>query len=175
MGSQKSQLRFSGTAQTPLKSRNVGDQGKTLEVELMMRSDAAAAPSQPTPDFAETSARLSGTALRAFFAIADSWKLTPPQARVLLGSLPESTYFKYAKTPDSAKLSRDTLERISHITGIFKALNVLLPRAEAADEWVHRPNDAPLLKGRSALEHMLGGSYDDIADVRRYLDTQRSW
>jgi len=136
--------------------------------------NAPPAPSREAVDSA-TSERLSGTALRTFLAIAKAWDLTSSQARILLGSLPESTYFKYVKNPDSAKLSRDTLERISHVVGIFKAINILLPRTESADEWVHRPNEAVLFKGRSALDHMLGGSYDDISAVRHYLDGERAW
>jgi uncharacterized protein (DUF2384 family) len=121
------------------------------------------------------SAALSGPAFAVFLKIAALWDLTPPEARILLGGLPESTYFKYQKAPQTARLSHDTLGRISHVLGIYKALNLLLPRAEAADAWVRRPNDAPLFKGRSALEYMLGGNFDDIAAVRRYLDAERGW
>jgi hypothetical protein len=119
--------------------------------------------------------RLSGPAFTLFLKIAELWGLAPAEARVLLGSLPESTFYKYQKAPQSARLSHDTLARISHLLGIYKALNLLLPRAESADAWVRRPNDAPLFKGRSALDYMLGGDFEDIAAVRRYLDTQRGW
>jgi hypothetical protein len=120
-------------------------------------------------------ARLSGPALVLFLKIAELWGLGPAEARVLLGSLPESTFYKYLKAPQTAHLSHDTLARISHLLGIYKAINLLLPRAESADAWVRRPNDAPLFKGRSALEYMLGGEFEDIAAVRRYLDAQRGW
>jgi uncharacterized protein (DUF2384 family) len=129
----------------------------------------SAAPDQPRTE------HLSGPAFAVFLKIAALWQLTPPETRVLLGGLPESTYFKYQKAPQSARLSHDTLGRISHILGIYKALNLLLPRAESADAWVRKPNDAPLFKGRSALDYMLGGNFDDIAAVRRYLDTERGW
>lgn len=125
-------------------------------------------------EFNGTSDRLSGSALKFFFRIADLWKLSAPESRVLLGSIPGSTYYKYADAPDSAKLSRDTLERISHIVGIFKAINILLPRNESADAWIRRANNAPLFKGRSALDFMLAGSFEHIVAVRRYLDGERS-
>jgi hypothetical protein len=121
------------------------------------------------------SERLSGPAFSLFLKVAELWGLTPAEARVLLGSLPESTYYKYQKAPASARLGHDALARISHVLGIYKALNLLLPRAESADAWVRRPNDAALFKGRSALDYMLGGDFEDIAAVRRYLDTQRGW
>lgn len=119
--------------------------------------------------------RLSGPAFAAFLNIAERWGLSAAECRVLLGSLPESTFYKYQKAPRSAHLSHDTLARISHLLGIYKALNVLLPRAESADAWVRRPNAAPLFKGRSALDYMLGGEFEDIAAVRRYLDVERGW
>jgi uncharacterized protein (DUF2384 family) len=122
-----------------------------------------------------TSERLSGPAFALFLKIAELWALTPLEARVLLGALPESTFYKYQKAPHSARLSHDTLARISHVLGIFKAINLLLPRDESADAWVRRPNGAPLFKGRSALEYMLGGDFEDIAAVRRYLDAERGW
>ena len=126
-------------------------------------------------DDAAKTERLSGPAFTLFLEIAALWKLTPAESRVLLGSLPESTFFKYQKSPNAARLSHDTLARISHLLGIYKSINMLLPRAESADAWVRLPNDAPLFKGRSALDYMLGGGFDDIAAVRRYLDTERGW
>lgn len=119
--------------------------------------------------------RLSAPGLRAFFAIADHWKLDNEERRILLGSVAESTFYKYASTPESARLSRDTLERISHLIGIFKSLNVLLPRPEQADAWVKRANEAALFKGRSALEFMLSGRFEDLIAVRHYVDTARGW
>lgn len=119
--------------------------------------------------------RLSGPALETFSRIAHLWQLSISDQRALLGSIPESTYFKYLKNPQSVRLSPDTLERISHVLGIFKALNVLLPRHESADTWIRRPNDAPLFKGRSALDYMLNGRFEDLIAVRRYLDAMRGW
>jgi Protein of unknown function (DUF2384) len=118
---------------------------------------------------------LSAPGLRAFFAIADHWALDNEQRRILLGSVPDSTFYKYANNPESARLSRDTLERISHLIGIFKSLNVLLPRPEQADSWVKRPNDAALFKGKSALGLMLSGRFEDLIAVRHYLDSARGW
>ena len=118
---------------------------------------------------------LSGPALDTFIRIAGHWGLTTAEQRSLLGAIPESTYFKYIKQPKQARLAHDALERISHIIGIFKSLNVLLPRIESADAWIRKPNDAPLFKGRSALEYMLSGRFEDLIAVRRYLDTVRGW
>jgi hypothetical protein len=119
------------------------------------------------------STTLSGPALRFFGRIAALWHLSSAEQRVLLGGIPESTFYKYMKAPASARLSRDTLDRISHLVGIYKALNVLLPRPEAADAWIRHPNSAPLFHGRTALDRMLEGGFEDIASVRHYLDGVR--
>jgi hypothetical protein len=118
---------------------------------------------------------VSGAALRTFFNIADAWSLTTEQGMTLLGLTSRSTYFKWKADPEGARLSRDALERLSYIFGIYKALQTLLPRPEAADGWVHRPNAAPPFQGGSALERMLSGNVADLYVVRRYLDAQRGW
>jgi len=92
---------------------------------------------------------------------------------VLLGAPGRSTFFKWKAAPDGAELTRDTLERLSCILGIYKALQILLPDPGAADTWVKRPNNAPLFGGRSALARMPGGNVADLLAVRQYLDAQR--
>lgn len=115
---------------------------------------------------------LSGPALRAFFRIAGLWSLSVEEQMTLLGLTARSTFFKWKKSPDTT-LSKDTLERISYILGIYKALQILLPDQPAADEWVRRANAAPLFAGRSALDRMLCGQVADLYVVRQYLDAQR--
>jgi hypothetical protein len=90
-------------------------------------------------------------------------------------ALPRSTLAKYRQDPASAQLSPDTLERISYLLGIYKALQILIPDAAQADEWVRRSNTAALFGGRSALDRMLGGQVSDLYVVRQYLDAQRGW
>ena len=83
-----------------------------------------------------------------------------------------STFFKWKKDPNTV-LPKDALERISYILGVYKALQILLPDENAADEWVKRPNAAPLFGSRSALDRMLSGQVADLFVVRQYLDAQR--
>ena len=121
----------------------------------------------------ETSRKvLSPPALRAFFRIADLWQLSIAEQMTLLGVSARSTFFKWKRNAD-VELPKDTLERISYLLGIYKALQILLPDPHAADAWVRRPNQAPLFGGRSALERMLSGHVADLFVVRRYLDAQR--
>ena len=115
---------------------------------------------------------LSGPALRTFLRIADLWELTVDEQMTLLGVTARSTFFKWKKDPNTT-LPKDTLERISYILGIYKALQILLPDEKAADEWVRRPNTAALFGGQSALDRMLSGQVADLFVVRQYLDAQR--
>jgi len=117
--------------------------------------------------------RIASAALQAFFNLADRWGLSVSEQRALLGSPAESTFFKWKAEKTAGRLSRDALDRISYLLGIYKALNILLPSTRAADEWIRKPNSAPLFHGQSAIDRMLAGSIVDLADIRRYLDTQR--
>ncbi|HET9643092.1 MAG TPA: MbcA/ParS/Xre antitoxin family protein [Burkholderiaceae bacterium] len=117
--------------------------------------------------------QMSDAGLRAFERIAEKWRLSVDEQLCLLGDPPRSTYFSWRKHPQGAKLSRDTLERLSYLLGIYKALQILLPDAARADAWVRQPNGAPPFGGRSALERMLAGNVADLHLVRSYLDSAR--
>jgi hypothetical protein len=134
-----------------------------------MPKPAAAPQSQPK----RRARTLSAAGLRAFFAIARDWGLNTEAQMVLLGTPGRSTFFKWKSAPDTADLKRDTLERLSYIRGIYKALQILLPDTTAADAWVKKPNTAPLFGGKSALDRMLGGNVADLVAVRHYLDARR--
>ncbi|WP_407671275.1 MbcA/ParS/Xre antitoxin family protein [Paraburkholderia phymatum] len=116
---------------------------------------------------------MSAAGLRAFFKIASAWELSTDEQIKLLGSPGRSTLFKWRQEPQTARLSRDTLERLSLLLGIYKALQILLPQPAAADAWVKRPNDAPPFGGRRALDRMLAGNISDLVAVRQYLDAMR--
>ncbi len=116
---------------------------------------------------------MSAAGLRAFFKIAESWTLSADEQIVLLGTPGRSTYFKWKQQPESARLGRDTLERLSLILGIYKALQILLPQADIADGWIKRPNTAVPFGGKRALDRMLAGNVSDLIAVRQYLDAMR--
>lgn len=130
----------------------------------------------PIPNSAETlrtaPSHAAGPALRTYFRIADAWRLSVDEARKLLGDPPRSTFFLWKRNGEGA-LSRDTLERISYLLGIYKALQILLPDPAAADAWIRKPNAAPLFGGKPALERMLSGNVADLYVVRQFLDAQR--
>jgi hypothetical protein len=116
--------------------------------------------------------KLQAAALSAFFNITKLWGLTAEEEQILLGNPPRSTFFK-RKKEKQGQLTDDTLERISYLLGIYKALQILLPSELAVNEWPKKPNQAALFNGKSALQKMLAGRVVDLADVRRYLDAER--
>ncbi|WP_167039152.1 MULTISPECIES: MbcA/ParS/Xre antitoxin family protein [Burkholderiaceae] len=126
---------------------------------------------RPAPE--PTLTQMSAAGLRAFFNIARDWDLNADEQIVLLGSPGRSTFFKWKASPETARLGRDTLERLSLLLGIYKALQILLPQPSAADTWIKRPNSAPPFGGRRALDRMLAGNISDLVAVRQYLDAMR--
>lgn len=117
--------------------------------------------------------KVANAALQAFFNLSQHWQLSAKEERILLGNPPESTFYKWKADKTASRLSHDTLERVSYLLGIYKALNVLLPSVRAADEWLRKPNMAPQFNGQRVMDRLLAGSMADLVDVRRYLDAQR--
>jgi len=118
---------------------------------------------------------LGATALRAFFAIAERWSLSELEQIRILGLTSRFTLQRWkaqAQHQAPLQLKRDTIERISYVLGIYKAINVLLPIRRRADGWVRTANEAPIFGGRSALDRMTAGNVSDLYEVRKYLDAQ---
>lgn len=118
-----------------------------------------------------TKAENTRVALRAFFNIAKVWDLNDEEQRLILGE-PDQPTFDAWRREEVAPVARDTLERISYVLGIFKAINTLLPDREIAAEWVRKPNSAAIFGGSSALDRMTAGNVSDLYLVRQYLDAE---
>jgi hypothetical protein len=116
--------------------------------------------------------RLSGPAIRAFFNISAAWELSVVKQRGLLGWPAPSTYHKY-KAGGVGTLPYDMLQRVSLILGIYKALHILYPEAQLADQWVKLRNSNPIFGGKAPLELMIDGGIDGLYRVRRLLDARR--
>ncbi len=115
----------------------------------------------------EVTSDMTAAGLRAFFRIMAAWGVDNRQAMVLLGRPARATFFRWKKG-EVAGAPFDTVQRISYILGIYKALQVLYSDAAMADAWIRRPNEA--FGGESALDRMIGGDVTDLAAVRDYLD-----
>jgi hypothetical protein len=114
--------------------------------------------------------QLTAPALRTFFRIAEAWGLKESEQMRLLGLDSRSTFHSW-KRGDVGAIPKDALERISYVFGIYKGLQILLPRT--ADEWVRKPNMATIFGGRPAIERMTSGNVADLFVVRQYIDAQR--
>lgn len=137
-----------------------------------MPAAAVPQPRHARPEAGLASREAGQALLRTYFNIADAWRLSAREAMTLLGLRSRSTYHVW-KEGKSGPLSRDTVERISYVLGIYKALQILLPEPSAADGWIRRPNKAPLFGGKPAIDRMLSGNVADLFVVRQYLDAQR--
>ncbi len=118
-------------------------------------------------------ARHSGPGLRAFFRIAEAWRLTTVEQQNLLGGVARQTIYIWKARPQEARLTSDQLDRISYVLGIHKALNILFTRPEQADTWLRRDNDAPPFGGRPAAALMFSGRMEDLIRVHHYLSGAR--
>jgi uncharacterized protein (DUF2384 family) len=106
-------------------------------------------------------------ALNAFRRIADRWKLGRELRATLLAASPRSIS-RWQSENSAPDLTRDQLERISYILGIFSGLHAVLGDTPLADEWVQRPNAD--FGDRTPLDRMLAGNVGDLAYVRAYVD-----
>jgi hypothetical protein len=119
----------------------------------------------------KTDPALLAAGLRAFFRVSVEWKLNEAEQISLLGSPSQSVFARW-RSDDVASGFPETLERVSLIIGIYKAIHTLLPDPARANQWMRAPNLAPIFAGGSALNQMLRGDIADLRRVRTYLDTQ---
>jgi hypothetical protein len=101
----------------------------------------------------------------------DLWNASPDEARMILGSPSESTYFAWRRGKP-ARPPEDTLRRVGYVAGIFKALQILYSDRSLADRWVRTPNRA--FGGQTPFQRMAAGDVTDLAAVRAYLDAARA-
>ena len=118
--------------------------------------------------------KIGSAALQAFFNLCKKLEISSQQERILLGNPPESVFNRWKSNLTTDQLNDDTLDRISYLLGIYKALNILLPSSDAAIRWFKKPNNAPIFSGDTALNRILSGSIADLSNIRRYLDGQHN-
>jgi uncharacterized protein (DUF2384 family) len=119
----------------------------------------------------DTLKRLSPAAIRAFLKISELWELRDEDARQLLGGISNGAFYEL-KRKARGKLDQDRLTRISILTGIFKALNILYSK-KLADQWIQLPNQNPMFQGDAPLHYMIKGGQPAMLRVRQLLDSRR--
>lgn len=115
--------------------------------------------------------RTARIGLEAFFNIAKAWDLCESDEAAVL-SQPDRETLRAWKNGKGPEVGQATILRISYVLGIFRAINTLLPRKDVADEWVKKPNKAPIFGGRSALDWMTDGDIEGLRIVRQHLDAE---
>jgi hypothetical protein len=117
---------------------------------------------------------ISRVAVKLFFGITEEWSLTDDERCTLAGLGTRTTLHNWRQRlagGEAIKLSKDTLERLSYLAGIYKGIQLLFSDPNQWKNWVRKPNNE--LGGRSALDRMLAGRVVDLVDVRRYVDGWR--
>ncbi len=121
----------------------------------------------------------AGAGLRTFARIVGKWRLPSSDAMALLGVDSRSTYYELLKRARESKevkgLSRDQLDRLSYLLGIYAAMRVIFPHSEVSrNEWVSRANSAALFGGRSPIEIMRSGMIG-LYQTFAHLVAARAW
>ena len=115
--------------------------------------------------------RLSPAAVKAFLKLRELWELRDEDARQLLGGISNGAFYELKKNV-RARFDQDRLTRISILTGIFKALNILYSK-KLADRWLQLPNENPMFAGDTPLSYITKGGLPAMLRVRQLLDSRR--
>jgi hypothetical protein len=125
----------------------------------------------PAINLADEAARqhLSGVAIKAMRRLAKLWDVTNGEMSILLGLSSKHDWVTIQSKEWHCLLSEDTLNRVSVLLGIFKALNNLYSLSPLAETWVNRPNMNILFGGRLPIECMIEGGLPMLIKVRDML------
>jgi hypothetical protein len=103
--------------------------------------------------------------------LRELWELRDEDARQLLGGISNGAFYELKKNV-GGRLDQDRLTRISILTGIFKALNILYSK-KLADRWMQLPNENPIFAGDTPLSYITKGGLPAMLRVRQLLDSRR--
>jgi len=117
--------------------------------------------------------RKSVSGLKAAFNILDKWGCTADQAQAIL-RLPKATYYKYRNDPESARLDRDQLTRISYLLNMHQALRIVFENPENVYGFMRKRNHNPYFHGRAPLEVIESGDFATLYETFRRIDTLRN-
>lgn len=124
----------------------------------------------PTDDPRALLARAPG-ALRTFFRIANAWQLRPAEQQAILGSPASSTFYRWREGQSTGGVTVDTMERLSHVFGIYAALHRMFLEPARADQWLSHPNDAAIFGGEPPRVRLVRGRVADLVEVRRFVES----
>lgn len=100
------------------------------------------------------------TALNIALKILDKWQCSDREKAKLLAQDCDSK---------DSDVSEHTLERISYILRIHKALRQTFGSDETIYNWVRKPNNHPTLSGASAMDYMLSGNELALSKIAKLI------
>ncbi|HKY89776.1 MAG TPA: antitoxin Xre-like helix-turn-helix domain-containing protein [Nevskiaceae bacterium] len=139
------------------------------------RSKSRHATAASPAESADWAGRRNAVGLREVLSIARKWELSLEQLCTLLRT-PARTLQRWRRTGEETgrlDLPADTIERISYLLGISKALTILLPTPANRLLWLRNANAAAPFNGQAPLDRLLQGQVADLFVVRRHLDGAR--
>lgn len=107
---------------------------------------------------------------------SDKWTLADEEVEILLG-IDAATYQNMKRNVAESKpisMTQDTVERLSLLLGIWKALQLIVPadRKDFAFSWFNKPINGSIFMDRSMKEYMLEKkTIVAMHEVRNYLDS----
>lgn len=114
---------------------------------------------------------LGPPALRAFFRIAEVWRLDDQEQMQVLGVSNVDRLGAW-RGGDLVGFGAGALERISLLLGIFKSINTLFADPARADAWMAKSIMKPPFDGRSAIDFIVPGDLERLRTLRAYLDAE---
>ena len=115
---------------------------------------------------------LEAVAWKSLKNLLEKFNFNEHEGQILMGNMPRSSYYKGLQD-HKMRLTRDQMERISYLLGIYKSLRILFVDSAQAMSWIDRPNDLPPFNDMTPREFMLEGSFLRLAQVRQFLDFWR--
>ena len=117
--------------------------------------------------------RFSGPCLRSFFKVAEEWKLNDKEQMRLLG-IKSYQALNRRRKGKKVILNNTQIEMLGWVFSIYKDLYILFKNTEAVNEWMKKPNQAPMFQGKSAMEYIMKGDLpmERMLNVRNYIKSQ---
>jgi uncharacterized protein (DUF2384 family) len=116
-------------------------------------------------------AEVDAVAVKALIRLAAAWRIRNVEAAELAG-VSARTFERMKAGTWSGRLSKDQLQRISALVGLYKGLHLYFSD-DLADEWPTLGNTGPMFGGGRPVDAMIEGGVPAMIEVRDYVDALR--
>lgn len=116
--------------------------------------------------------RMGIVGLKTALAIMEKWGCSADQQQAIL-RLPKATYYKYKSVPESARLDKDQLTRISYLLNIHQALRIVFENPENVYGFMRMQNHNPYFHGRAPLHVIESGDFAALYETFKRIDALR--